>query len=520
MRIALIITRNGFFISVSNVSSGAVEKRVIILLGTWTSHADYQQYVSSALSLIAARTPHALFEYRDAISKAYILNLDPLKRLMLPLYSLTGRPSENQLEIFRSLILMICLGFSLDRWMVKLRHNPVLRIACGFHGKLPGIASYYDFINRLIRLDDKPRCKPKKRKPREKHGKKKLPPKRPGIVKRLVKEILRGRRLNHRPERLLQEIFAKVCVQTSVDLGLIGQSVSISGDGTCIKTGASQFGVKTCDCKDFRCDCPRRFSDPNANWGWDSHKEHWFYGYTGYFISTYNRAEKLDLPLYLRLVDAKRHDSISAVIALAEFRDLYPNLTVENFISDSASDNYATYELLDEWGINAVIALNRINKGNFKYPDNITVDENGVPVCPGGNNMVYFGFCGKDRCRLKWRCPKACGKSCDSCAGCSLTEYGRTVYTKPEWDLSLFTKIPRGSRKWKEIFKERTAAERVNNRILNHYGIENSRVRGKKRISFFATAAGFNIHLDAQLAKLIATGAFDFNKIFGLQAAA
>ncbi len=54
------------------------------------------------------------------------------------------------------------------------------------------------------------------------------------------------------------------------------------------------------------------------------------------------------MPLYLRLVDAKRHDSISAVVALCEFRDLYPNLTVENFISDSASDNYATYELLDK----------------------------------------------------------------------------------------------------------------------------------------------------------------------------
>jgi len=63
---------------------------------------------------------------------------------------------------------------------------------------------------------------------------------------------------------------------------------------------------------------------------------------------------------------------------------------------------------------------------------------------------------------------------------------------------------------------ERTAAERVNNRILNHYGIENSRTRGKKRISFFTTIAGFNIHLDAQLAKLKSDKLFDFIKIFNI----
>lgn len=68
--------------------------------------------------------------------------------------------------------------------------------------------------------------------------------------------------------------------------------------------------------------------------------------------------------------------------------------------------------------------------------------------------------------------------------------------------------------------KERTAAERVNNRILNHYGLERSKTRGKKRISFFAAIAGFNVHLDAQLSKLKTTGQFDFYAVFGMRAAA
>jgi hypothetical protein len=491
------------------------------LLGPWPSHADYQQQTVSELSRVAQTNPHALLEYQDPISKLYILNLDPLKRLVAPLYSTTGRPSVNQPEIFRSLILMNDLKYPLDKWILKLSLNPVLQKACGFSGKLPGVASYYDFINRIIKLDEKSRHKPKKRKPKKKYGKQKLPPKHPGIVGRLVDQILCGRRLDNRPERLLQEIFAKVCAQPSIDLGLVPKTVSISGDGTCILTGASHRGKRTCKCADFHCGCPRKFSDPNAAWGWDSHSEHYFYGYSGYFISTYNRTLKLDLPLSLRLVDARRHDSISAVVALAEFRDLYPNLNIDTFISDSASDNYATYKLLDRWGINAVIALNTTNKGNLKFAQCL-VDRNGVPICPGGHEMVYWGFCGNDRCRIKWRCPRACGKCepSNACNGCSPSDYGRVVYTKPEWDLRLFTKIPRGSDRFKLKMNERTAAERVNNRILNHYGLEQSKVRGKKRISFFAAIAGFNVHLDAQLAALKARGLFNFHALFALCPAA
>jgi hypothetical protein len=494
---------------------------VIFLLGPWLSHKDYQRQLIADLLIWARINPFVLFEYEHSISKLYILNLDPLKTLLAPCYSSIGRPSINQPEIFRSLILMNDLGYSLDKWLTKLSKCPILQIACGFHNNLPGVASYYDLISRIICFNEKPKLKRKKRKLEKKYGKEKMPPKHPGIVQRLVKRILKGRRLDCRPERLLQEIFAKVCIQPSIELGLVPKSLAISGDGTCVKTGASPYGRKTCKCENFKCDCPRRFSDPNAAWGWDSHNERYFYGYMGYFISTYNSTEKLDLPLYLRFLDGRRHDSVSAVVALAEFRDLYPNLSVGSFISDSASDNYATYELLNQWNINAVIALNKTNAGNLKFAECL-VNKNGIPICPAGHQMMCWGYCGNGRNRIKWRCPRVLGKCepCAACASCSPSPYGRVVYTKPEWDLRLFTKIPRGSDHFKQIMKERTAAERVNNRILHHYGLENSKVRGKKRISFFATIAGFNIHLDAQLTFLKAKGRFDFGSVFGLKSAA
>jgi hypothetical protein len=314
------------------------------------------------------------------------------------------------------------------------------------------------------------------------------------------------RRLNGRCERYLQKIFAAVAVNPSIEMGLVSQDADISGDGTCIETGASSYGLKICKCKEsgiYKCDCPRKFSDPNAAWGWDSSQERWFYGYTGYFISTYNKTLKTDLPLYLRFVEASRHDSVSAIVSLAEFRELYPHLRVDTFISDSASDNYATYQLLNHWGINAVIAINSKNKGNFQHPPALGIDEHGRPVCPGRRKMVYNGFC-NDRCRFKWRCPRVAKgiEPCEACISCSPSAYGRVIYTKPDWDLRLFTRIPRGTETWKDKIKQRTAAERVNNRILNDYGVEASSTRGKKRIAFMTTLAAVNVHLDAQLKRL------------------
>lgn len=491
------------------------------MLGKWLSHSEYQKFVISELSDLARVNPHALLEYQNEISKVFILNLDLLKPIIAHLYSTTGRPSNLQPEIFRSFILMNSLGFTLDNWLVKLHNNYVLRVLIG--GVVPSLGSHYDFINRIYKLDEKPKHKLKERKPTKKIGKnKKLPNRHSGVVGRIVIRILKGKKFNCKAEAVLHKIFADVCVKSSTDLGLIGKKVSISGDGTCIKTGASNFGVKTCECKDFSCNCTRKFSDPNASWGWDSHNGYYFYGYTGYFISTYNNVLKTDLPLYLRLVDAKRHDSVSAVVSLAEMRDLYPNLAFETFISDSASDNYPTYELLDKWNMNAVIALNTKNKGNFKNSPPIGVNEHGAPICSGGNAMIYAGFYDKDRCRIKWRCPRVMGKcyAGEACKSCSQSSYGRTVHTHPSWDLRQFSTIPRGTKQWKDKMKERTAAERVNNRILHDYGIENSKARGKKRISFLTTIAGFNIHLDARLKFLNSKNLFDFKTIFSIQAVA
>jgi hypothetical protein len=151
-------------------------------------------------------------------------------------------------------------------------------------------------------------------------------------------------------------------------------------------------------------------------------------------------------------------------------------------------------------GYESYYSLNQTNKGNFKFPPPIAVNKVGNPLCMADHLMIHDGFM-KDRCRIKWRCPLACGKveSCGCKDKCSPSDYGRVVYTKPEWDLRYFTIIPRGSDEWKLQMNKRTASERVNKRILNDYKLELAHARGKKRTFWWSLVHSINVLLDARL---------------------
>ena len=141
----------------------------------------------------------------------------------------------------------------------------------------------------------------------------------------------------------------------------------------------------------------------------DSYHEVWYYGHCGYFLIVYNPHLKLDLPIYLRLVQAQRHDGVTAIVALSEVLKLYPDFNFNEFLGDGAHDNNPTYDLLEAWNIKAIIPLNKKSTGNFKYNPPIKVGDNGVPICIGEIPMVY-DYYDKVRHRIKWRCPHVKGR--------------------------------------------------------------------------------------------------------------
>ena len=475
------------------------------MLGFWRSHADYQVWLKSKLRSLVPYHESQIRYYHSLIEKLYVLDLDPLKEIIAPLYSPLGRPAQNQPELFRVLVAMVhCKIEDPTKFVHLLKSNPVLATICGFNLHTPGVGTIYDFLNRLW-LEFAPqkavqKPKPKGRK-RPKSGEK-LVPKHPGIVKKLVNQVLKGRVLKKQPQRILQLILKECAVKPSSELGLLGDpdNVAVAADGAPLLTGANPYGKKLCECHSkgiFRCSCKRSFTDPNANWGWDSYHEQWFYGHTLYSITSANSPN--DLPLLLNLVQASRHDSVTFVFAWAELLELYPEFRFTKAILDSAHDVYDIYRLLAANNTEAFIDLNKRAKGKSSYPCPVSVNDNGVPICPAGLPMVNWGF-QQDRCRIKWRCPNYMKLDlCPNHDDCSPSKYGRVIYTKPNWDLRLFTPTPRGSQEWKETYARRTSVERTFKRILVDYKIEQARARSKKRWFWQALLAAINQHLDAQI---------------------
>ena len=238
------------------------------MLGYWRSHADYHQFVLNQLEQTMRFDPDSLLKYENLTSKLWILNTDLLYDAMRLCYSSTGRPALFQPEIFRVFVAMTDLKIPIHNWVDTLETDFVLRTICGLkRSELPSTSSFYDFIDRIVCLDERPKLKKFKRKPKLKKKLKKgekLPPKHPNITVKLVEAVKKGKRLNHRPELILQSIFA-VIVNQSIKLGLVEKTLSVSGDGTCIRTGASHYGKKICGCVEkgiYDCECSRKFSDP------------------------------------------------------------------------------------------------------------------------------------------------------------------------------------------------------------------------------------------------------------------
>ncbi|PKM51644.1 MAG: hypothetical protein CVV02_05080 [Firmicutes bacterium HGW-Firmicutes-7] len=487
------------------------------MLKNWTSHAEYHQFITNAVSALNESQLKKFNSYSNSLAKLTSLNLDPLAVHLAPYYSSTGRPALHQPEIFRSFILMLDQNItSIDLWVKILLNDDLLALLIGCHpDELPPLGSYYDFIDRLWLhhkdLDKTDRNKlyhfPKNKRPSSKPGKgKKLSNRHPDIVKKVVSFVLDEREFPFHYEQLLQEIFSLIAIVPSLELNLFSSdSLTLSGDGTCVHCHSDTLGTKVCNCKSngvYDCKCDRKFSDPDASFGWDSDLAAWYFGYTLYMLSTYNPTYHIDLPLHIRFLDARRHDSINAIVALSEFRKLNSNIPITNLCLDSANDNYPTYELCNKWNIIPFIDLNA-NRGHPKsLPQTMAFSKEGLPLCSAGLEMVLQGFC-TGRSRHKWRCPAMCGivDECPLGTSCSPSSYGRVVYTKPDWDVRLFPPVPRGTKAWKDVYSTRTSSERVNNRFLNDYRLHNMRIRGKKRYSFIAMMIGINIHLDARIKK-------------------
>lgn len=483
-------------------------------LESWQSHAQYTRNINRFKGSFSSDLRHDLrVTYAKEKSMLLSLNLDTVGIYLSRIYSPLGRPAIHQAQILRSLILFVLLfnktpaRTSLTLWVRDVLPNSkvfITLIGCSPGEKLPPLGSYYDFMNRLwMRSRDiysrKTAFSPDKngKKPKKVIGNDgKLVEDEKYRAKDVVDQIQKGIPTTDNPEIVLQTLFYLSAVLPSIQFGLIAQdNLTLSGDGTAVVSHASPYGkrIKGSISND------KHFSDPDASWGYDSDNKTWYFGRTLYMICHRNNTLKLELPITMKFTSARRHDSLNFLYTFDDFMRCCPGMVPTNMCLDSAHDNYPTYKLLDKLNINALIDINSRNTRFNGAPDDIHFDKQGHPRCKADYSLVSWGF---DPIKMshKYRCPKALGyvKYCPHASECSKSPYGRTVHIKDNQDLRFQTRIPRDSDEYKSIYSERTACERVNNRVLNDYQLQFLRIRGTDHFSFWTMLIGICIHLDAR----------------------
>ncbi|HWQ71585.1 MAG TPA: transposase [Desulfitobacteriaceae bacterium] len=280
-------------------------------------------------------------------------------------------------------------------------------------------------------------------------------------------------------DRLFQ-FFQSQFLAISARFGLLGDigKLAIAGDGTPVVTAAYPRSKPTCNCHAqglAKCNHPRIYSQPDCNSGWDSSRERYFHGYHLYMLTA--ATSPYDLPLYPRLHPASRHDAVSFVLNSVEFSQRFTLGMVNKVLLDAAHDAGPIYDLLRHQHIEPFIDLNVRATKNLEINSDIKISPDGIPICSRGKRMKHYGFDHSQK-RHKWRCPMIKRRTTNTCPKpCSTAKYGRTFHTCSKDNPRLFPETPRGSEKWKLIYKRRTTAERTNKREKIDYKLESSRHR-------------------------------------------
>lgn len=368
-------------------------------------------------------------DFQSALFKMIFLDVDSIIPLLSNLYSKTGRPAKNQIQILRSFILMTHYrSFSIKKWVRKLKKCRPLAALCGFDpSSVSSVSSHYDFINRLYlrkrykRVDYICSVKPYK------VDKISKPDKGSNLVNfhSLATDELFNLYSDNNDfteeleERILLQLFDKLAVNFSYTHNIIDKHITVSGDGTCLHTHSNRNGKKVNATN-------RRYSDLDANIGWDSDLNTFYYGYSGYSISTINHKYNIDLPIFLTLAKASQHDAIISMTALAQLCSINTYISFDHYCLDSASDNVATHKLCYSLNILPVIDINKRKSSKNIYLPYTNISKNGRPICAAGLECNRDGY-EKARLRHKFRCPYAQRKEnpCLLKEKCTKSKYSR-----------------------------------------------------------------------------------------------
>ena len=472
-------------------------------------HAAYQNHVLTQLRKYYPDAPNSLPDSSwQIIDRFWNLDLSGVDALMQDRYSFFGPVPRLPSDMLRSILVSVEFKItSYTKLAADLKENYLHAIISGFSpGDTPGVGTFYDFHKRLWLSDQKhlsdslhpPKTKPSKPKGREQ----KADPVEKVTVEDLFHQFEASPPESMAPCKRLWDIFHSFFLQTSADKNLISlKELSLAGDGTPVYTSALERKTRTCDClsKGIRdCQCNRIYHQPDCDIGWDSHRNRFYFGYDLYMLTASDSAN--DLPVFPFLSPASRHDSHGFLYNWFSMKQFLPEAHVTKLLLDSAHDAMPYYEYCKENGITPFIDLNWKCGRPPIYKDDISINSDGIPLCPKGHPMKLHAVEPK-KGRLKYRCPKMNKKggtpNCTCEEPCSNAKYGRNVHLILKDNPRLFNNPPRGSEEWKLEYNARTSAERCNKREKLDYKLEDGRYRSSMMWYCRLFAIMMCQHLDA-----------------------
>jgi hypothetical protein len=334
--------------------------------------------------------------------------------------------------MLRALLLMVLLKYtSISKWAKALKANPRLARMAGFKPyHVPVAGAFYAFIDRLEDGEYQKPCKHRIKPSKLRKGKHlrnlasekeqrqkdtKADAAAYDSITQKLKNDLMASADQPRPDdvtKKLEDILMLCAIIPSAEKGLLGnlESMTISGDGSALPTGASPNGKPACKCHEngiYKCEHDRYYSDPTANWGYDSYRECYYFGHTFYqhVVSTNGH----DLPLQISISQASETDFTLSMKGLDRLKKALKehglDWKIHNAVYDAGHDAIGIYEYAIEHDIIPIIALNPrsgVNPAPTGTADK--VNENGIPLCPAGMLMRRHSR-DKSKHRIIYNCP-------------------------------------------------------------------------------------------------------------------
>lgn len=208
----------------------------------------------------------------------------------------------------------------------------------------------------------------------------------------------------------------------------------------------------------------------DPNWGKKKNSESknfaW-YGFKGHFaVDT-----KSQFVLHSMMSSGSLNDGKVAIPLLKGIEDKMPFFQFKYAFLDAGYDYNPIYEYIHQMNGYAIIAYNKKNES-----DPIGFDNNFAPTCVREHSYRYDSFDKKYQ-TLKYTRPKECVDCPLACDTLCQKVYKIKITT----DLRRYSAPARGSKSWDELYKQRTAVERVIGYLKEHFQLDNVRYRTGKR---------------------------------------